>query len=353
MKPGWTGHWALPRSPSSTSLEDVRRTLVGLSCGGLGPAQLARLLDAGLAEAQLRRNPGPGLTLLRRSGARALTCYDDEYPESLCHISAPPPLLYVRGLPLREPFVAIVGSRVCTSGARRFARRLAGVLAESGFCVVSGLARGIDVAAHEGALESGRTVAVLGTGIDQVYPTEHRRVAERISNSGALISEFPPGTGPRAWHFPARNRIVSGMSIAVIVVEASISSGALITASFAAEQGREIFACTTGPENPAGAGVRELLRDGARLVVDPYDTAQELIELARDQGLTLPPRRSPAPKPNGPGSAVYDAISESTTVDEIVSLTGLPPGTVAGVLTELELDGFVTAEDGRRYSRLK
>ncbi|HVE92967.1 MAG TPA: DNA-processing protein DprA, partial [Actinomycetota bacterium] len=187
------------------------------------------------------------------------------------------------------------------------------------------------------------------------YPSEHAALSEWVASNGALVGEFAPGTGPRQWHFPARNRIVSGLSIAVVVVEAGLSSGALITAGFAIDQGREVFACITAPENPSGAGVRELLRDGARLVVDPDDTTHELLDLARAQGYTLPGPEDAAPAARidltGDAALVYGAVAEQTTVDEVVSITGLNASRASVVLATLELEGLVCDDGGGRWRR--
>lgn len=360
--PGWTGDWQLPEVLSRPVTERERGALVAMSCGGAGPARLAKALaDArSVAEATVRFSDGwrRALAHLGRLGARAIVPSDDEYPARLREIAAPPPLLFVRGSPLHElePVLAIVGARACTSGAKRFARRLGEELAAAGFTVCSGLARGIDGAAHDGALSTGRTIAVLGTGIDVCYPSEHRELAERMARSGALVTEFPPGIGPRAWHFPARNRIISGASLALIVVEAGIGSGALITAQFALDQGREVFACITGPENPAGAGVREMIKDSARVIVDVDQAVEDMLAVARAAGFEVSGDRirrgaEEPDEPAGQAGAVFAVVAEGTTVEEVVRATCLDAGRVAALLGELELDGRVVAEGGGRWRR--
>ncbi|MGH2760380.1 MAG: DNA-processing protein DprA, partial [Actinomycetota bacterium] len=354
--PGWTGDWAMPELLRRPLTAAERGGLVALSGAGMGPGQLARAL------ARARRmdhvlgdfldQSRAALRLLSRQGARAVVPSDDEYPDELGAIDAPPPLLYVRGGRLDElrPAVAIVGARACTAGAARFARRLGSSFAAAGFVVVSGLARGIDAAAHEGALEAGRTVAVLGTGIDVCYPSEHADLASRIAADGALVTEFPPGVGPRAWHFPARNRIISGLSLALVIVEAGTTSGALITAGFALDQGREVFACTTGPENPAGAGVRELLKDGAQLIVDAEQAVEVVTGLAVAQEFTFGRPTPPVERVlalDAELGRIYDAITEECTVDEVAANASLPPARVASGLAELELDGLVAVSSGR------
>jgi DNA processing protein len=256
----WTGEWSVPAVLQRPVTDRERAALVSMSFSGFGPKRLVTVLaDAdGIEEhaaggAKVWREAP---LLLRRLGLRALVPSDAEYSVELGAIDAAPLLLFVRGARLDElrPMVAVVGARACTSGAARFARRLGEAFASAGFTVVSGLARGIDAAAHRGALDAGHTVAVLGSGIDVCYPPEHRGLLEEVVANGAIVSEFPPGVGPRAWHFPARNRIISGLSCAVVVVEAGVRSGALITAGFGLDQGRHVLACITGPENPAGAG---------------------------------------------------------------------------------------------------
>jgi DNA processing protein len=339
-----------------------RHALVALSIGGLGPGALARRLWADgsvrkvLGSATSSPSPSVAMRILARAGVRPVVPADAEYPEFLLEIDAPPPILFVRGGRLDElaPCVAVVGARVCTGGGARFAIELAASFARAGFTVVSGLARGVDGAAHRGALEEGATIAVLGTGLDHIYPREHASLAKRIESSGALVSEFPPGVSPRSWHFVARNRIISGLALATVVVEAGSSSGALITAGFALEQGREVYACTVAPRTPSGAGVRELLRDGAHLVVDIADTTRELADLAREHGYITDPRErvvARVAKLDGERKLVFDAILEETPADDIVARTGMRPGRVAAVLSGLELDGLVESERGGNWRR--
>lgn len=355
--PGWTGDWPLPDLLRRPLTERERGGLVALSREGMGPGQLAKALVAArrfddvLGDFASRwRN---SLRALERIGARAVVPSDAEYPATLAAIDAPSPLLFVRGerLDALRPGVAIVGARACTKGAARFAERLGASFAAVGFVVVSGLARGIDAAAHHGALQAGRSIAVLGTGIDVCYPAEHADLAAQlVSDGGALVTEFPPGVGPRAWHFPARNRIISGLSMALVIVEAGTTSGALITAGFALDQGREVFACTTGPENPAGAGVRALLRDGAQLIVDPEQAVEVVTDLLSDQDFVFG-------RPTTPGERaidlpaelrhIYDAVTEDCTIDEVAANAALPPTRVSAVLAELELDGLLIGEGGR------
>jgi DNA processing protein len=353
--PGWTGHWDLPELLCRPLSERERGALVALSFEGMGPKKLATALGGAENWDAVFGNPTAARRALRelvRKCARAVVPSDPEYPEELASIDAPPPLLYVRGDSLGDsrPAVAIVGARACTTGAARFAERLGASLAAAGFVVVSGLARGIDAAAHLGALQSGRTIAVLGTGIDVSYPPEHDELILHIARRGAVVTEFPPGVGPRAWHFPARNRIIAALSLAVIVVEAGLRSGALITAGFALDQGREVYACTTGPENPAGAGTRELLKDGAGLIIDAEQAVEVVSDLVAGQGFAsgkLVPRGERALDLPGELRRIYDAVTEDCTVDDVAANANLAPGRVASGMAELELEGLVVTSAGR------
>jgi DNA processing protein len=361
--PGWTGTWELPDVLRAPPTDDERRMLVELACAGVGPGRIVRELElTGSIERARDRIRAPhdartAIGMLERTGARALTPADEEYPAVLREISAPPPLMFVRGQRLDTllPCVAVVGCRAPTGGGARFAHRLAARLTEAGFTVVSGLARGIDAAAHEGALEAGSTVAVLGTGIDRVYPPEHASLADWIVTSGCVVSEFAPGTGPRAWHFPARNRLIAGLAMATIVVEAGERSGALITADLAVDQGREVMACIVSPTSSAGAGVRKMLRDGAPMVIDPDHALEHLVPLALAQGFTAHRPDQMAERTvtelDGEAKLVYDAVSEGTTPDEVVAATGLGIGRVMALLSELEVKGVVCEEGPDRYTR--
>ena len=358
---GWSGHWTIPRLLTKPVTEAERAVIVSLAVVGFGPKRLVDALDRVDSIEDLsgddRTHTRAALKELERLGARAIVPSDEEYPDELAAIDAAPPVLFVRGDRLNElrPMVAIIGARACTSGAARFAERLGEAFAIAGFSVVSGLARGIDGAAHRGALDAGKTVAVFGTGIDVCYPAEHRELAERIATSGALISEFAPTVGPRRWHFPSRNRIISGLSCALVVVEAGLGSGALITVGFALDQGRQVLACTTGPENPAGAGVRAMLRDGAELVVDVEQAVDSVCDvLGRQRYAFGRPRSTEDPETllTGDARTVFKAVLEASTIDQIVRDSGLTASSVSTILTELELDGFVFADRGR-WSRAR
>jgi DNA processing protein len=267
------------------------------------------------------------------------------YPALLAELHDPPPRLYLRGGPpelLARPSVAVVGARSCSSYGAQVARDLARELGAAGVVVVSGLARGVDGEAHRGALAGGGlTVAVLGCGIDRDYPRAHSELARRIADSGAIVSEYPPGTEPSPWRFPARNRIVAGLARATVVVEARERSGALITADFALELGREVFAVPGEITSALSAGTNDLIRQGATPLLSADDVLDAL-------GLERPPPPPRAPDSLSAGArAALGRLSESTaSLDELARASGLGSSAVAVALTELELAGLVTVADG-------
>jgi DNA processing protein len=296
---------------------------------------------------------------LRLVGAVAVPFGSASYPPALGNLSDPAPLLLVRGevAALAGPSVAIVGSRAATAYGRAVARRLAADLAAEGLVVVSGLALGIDAEAHRGALEAGgRTVAFLACGPDLVYPRIHRQLAEEIARRGALVSEFPPGTPPRPPHFPLRNRLISGVSSVVVVVEARDRSGSLITARHAADQGRDVYAVPGPISAPTSAGPNRLIRDGAGIVLG----AAELLEELRRSG-ALPGR--PAPRRGALGRSREGAhrrfdgergrilealLHEPSTRDQLARRLERAPEQLAFDLLELEMEGSVAEDrDGR------
>jgi DNA processing protein len=283
------------------------------------------------------------------------------YPPRLVESHAAPALLYVQGdaALLGSAQLAMVGSRSPTQGGRRTAREFAGYLAQAGLTITSGLALGIDAASHEGALAAqGRTIAVLGSGLDQVYPPQHRALAARIAAQGALISEFPPGTPPLRQNFPLRNRIIAALAVGTLVVEAARGSGSLITAQRAIELGREVFAIPGPIHNPLARGCHALIRQGAKLVENAQDVLSELnFSLPQQLVMSLSGNRGDAP----PGVLVLDkeykilldALGfEPTGVDSLVERTGLPSQSVASMLLILELEGAVELQSGGRYLRL-
>lgn len=363
---------------------------------GLGPKRLARLETrlASLGDwesAPARELEAAGLDrkqigVLRKPDAAAMQqCLDwldhdrhflvnrDDplYPPLLRRIDDPPVALFLVGNPdnLVRPQVAIVGSRNATPGGLQHARSFAATLARAGFTVTSGLAAGIDGTAHQGCLDAGgRTIAVAGTGLDRVYPARHRELARNISREGAIVSSFPPGVGPLPGNFPARNRIISGMSLGVLVIEAGVRSGSLITARLASEQGREVFAVPGSVHNPLSRGCHRLIRDGARLVETADEVAEDLAPLARDlageiENLLAPEQSNrvstldesdnpPHIKQDASYRQLLDAVGfDPTPVDEIIERSQLTPATVSSMLLMLELDGHVSAHAGGRYSR--
>ena len=290
----------------------------------------------------------------RAAGIKMIPFSDAAYPASLRAIADPPPLLYVKG-ELRDNdsrAIAIVGSRSASDYGRRIARDLARGLASFGFTVVSGMARGIDGMAHESALQAGgRTLAVLGSGVDHAYPPEHEMLYRRISESGAVISELPMGARPIAFNFPARNRLISGLSLGVVVVEATEKSGSLITASLAAEQGREVFAVPGEAGASRSRGSHRLIRQGAKLVETVEDIIEEIAPQLSRRGDAAPASARSLPENSGPAARqIFALLKESSLqVDQVIEQTGLPAPQVLQVLLDLELQGFVCQTPGKIY----
>jgi DNA processing protein len=297
------------------------------------------------------------LAWLERSGARILFITDPAYPPLLKQIAGPPAALYVLGSveALATPQLAMVGSRSPTPGGVRTAREFAAFFARAGLTVTSGLAVGIDAASHEGALRvAGLTVGVCATGLDRVYPREHAALAARIAAHGALLSEFPPGTAPLRQHFPRRNRILSGLTLGTLVIEAARHSGSLITARLAAEAGREVFAIPGSIHSPLSRGCHQLIKDGAKLVEEAADVLAELKISFSKEPLTTS-LRAPAEPPalDKEYEMLLDAVGfEPVTIDALVARTRLAPGSVASMLLILELQGRVAALPGGRFGRM-
>jgi len=302
------------------------------------------------------------LMAAERAGARLLCSPEPDFPPLLAAVDGSPPCLYVKGFPhlFARPAVAMVGARNASVGGRQFARKTAMELGRAGLVVVSGLARGLDTAAHEGALETG-TVAVLAGGVDVIYPPENDALYHRITQSGAVVSEMPPGTEPQARHFPRRNRIISGMSRAVVVVEATARSGSLITARLAGEQGREVFAVPGSPLDARAAGPNLLIRDGAVLVRSANDILDELQGLLRQPFrenrtpafMAAPPREPAESELAAARRTVTESLgSAPVTVDEIIRQCQLSPSVVSMILLELELAGRLERHPGNRVSLL-
>lgn len=346
---------------------------------GIGPARLRALLDcfgsvesawrapvaelqragldrrslANLLEARKNVDLAAELDHVREAGVTLLTWDDQEYPERLKTIYDPPPTLYVLGelSPRDEWSVALVGTRRASVYGKEVARVLATELARAGVTVISGLARGIDEQAHRAALAAGgRTIAVLGSGLDVIYPYDNRRLAEEIAGSGAVVSEYALGTQPEASNFPPRNRIISALSRGVVVVEAGEQSGALITADFAAEQGRDVFAVPGNIFQRGSVGSNRLIRDGAQPILDASDLLEAL-------NLRAAPEQHQTQQlfPTDPVEAeMLDHLSEVPThVDEVSRATGLPIATVTSTLAVMELKGLVRHVAGMSYLRAR
>ncbi len=279
-----------------------------------------------------------------------LTPGEAHFPAGLLQTADPPLLLYAQGqlATLGKPAVAVVGSRNPTPQGLANARAFAAALGQAGYAVVSGLALGIDAAAHEGALTApAGTVAVVGTGLDRVYPARHRELAHRIAAKGVLLSEFAPGTPPLPEHFPLRNRIIAGISLGTVVVEAALQSGSLITARLALEAGREVFAVPGSIHAPQSKGCHALLKQGAKLVETAQDIIEELHGGAVQTALPLSSQEATAPDP------LLDALGhDPVTIDALISRTGWPAAELSARLMTLELDGQVARLPGGLYQRL-
>ena len=314
-----------------------------LGAAGLGPS-----LVQSICEVRQRIDLDEEMARLAAGDIRAVSWEDAEYPRRLAEIEAPPPLLYVRGglTPKDDLAVAVVGTRRPSAYGAQVAQDVAATLAAGGVTVISGLARGIDGIAHQTALEcGGRTIAVLGSGMDRVYPPEHRRLAQEICAQGALVTEYPLGRAPEPGNFPARNRVISGLSLAVVVAEAGATSGALITADFAADQGREVFAVPGGIYSRTCGGTNQLIANGAR----PLLAAGDLLE-ALNLELTVRAGAAEASPASEGEQRVLRALSgEPVHVDEISRACELPVSVVASCLTLLELRGRVRSVGGMRY----
>jgi DNA processing protein len=285
---------------------------------------------------------------------RLVTWQDESYPEALRHIYDPPLFLFVLGtLEERDALaVAIVGSRASSPYGRQMTAGISGGLARAGLTIVSGLARGIDATAHAAALAAGgRTIAVLGCGIDLVYPSEHHQLQMRIAKNGAVVSEFPPGTPPDGENFPSRNRIISGLSLGTVVVEATEKSGSLITAEHALEQGREVFA-VPGPVGARSRGPHQLIRQGATLVEGAADVLREIGPYLRQEPRLVSHSAAPPPL-DGIEQRVFASLDDGPVhIDDLMLRTGLAAASVLQVLLSLELRGLVQQLPGKRFSRL-
>ncbi|MCC7358461.1 MAG: DNA-protecting protein DprA [Anaerolineales bacterium] len=342
---------------------------------GIGPVKVRRLLDhfgdleaawnaplAALAAAGLDRRSLENLQAVRgsgkldaalrevdRLGVQTLTWDDADYPRNLREIAQPPPVLYVKGAlaPADEWAVAVVGTRHGTPYGREAARELSAGLAAAGVAVVSGLARGVDAIAHKAALDAGgRTLAVLGSGIDLLYPPEHAGLAEAVARQGAVISDYALGTPPDAVNFPPRNRIISGLSKGVLVVEAGEGSGALITSDFAAEQGRDVFAVPGSIFQRSAVGSNRLIQQGAKLVHSVSDVLEELNLVAVNEHKAA---RAVLPADTTEQSLLACLSGDPVHIDEIGAQAGLPISQVSGALALMELKGLVRHVGNMHY----
>ncbi|HEX5725523.1 MAG TPA: DNA-processing protein DprA [Longimicrobiaceae bacterium] len=328
---------------------------------GFGPESVRRVMEAGspagLSRAKL------AVEALEQAGAVALTPDDEAYPASFRALADPPFLLFAAGKLelLAAPGLAVVGTRTPTDYGRRAAALLAAELARAGYAVVSGMARGIDAAAHAAALDAGGgTVGVLGHGIDLVYPPENRRLFARVREQGLLLSELPPGEPPAAGNFPRRNRLIAALSRGVLVVEMGEKSGALHTVTYALEQGKEVFSVPGPIGSPASAGTNQLLKEGARLVT----SAQDILEELHGVGTGAVPRPTAAQVPAFPLAAAPDdlapdeaqvlsvlGLDEPQHVDELSAKTGLAPSNVLAALLGLELRDLAEQRPGKLFVR--
>jgi DNA processing protein len=295
------------------------------------------------------------LSLLEKVGGKIVTLKDDAYPKHLKDIYDPPPLLYVRG-ELRgedELAIAIVGSRKTSPYGRWFTEKIGQDLACHGVTIVSGMARGIDSVAHKGALQGGgRTIAVLGCGIDVIYPSENRDLFYQIVEHGAVLSEFPMGSPPEGGHFPKRNRIISGLSIGVVIVQASTGSGSLITAGYALEQGREVFAVPGNVGAEGSRGTNQLIKEGAKLVESSEDILEEILPQWRREGETVQKAEPPGPDLTEEEKVLYELLGETPYhIDAIIRESRLDPGKVSSLLLNLELKGLISQWPGKCFSR--
>lgn len=324
----------------------------------IGPKATERLLETATSEAVEAAQAWASLP-----DQHIVTLADADYPAPLLELPDPPTLLYVRGsrnllgkisATGASSAIAVVGSRNATGQGEANAHAFAGALAEAGFCIVSGLALGIDAAAHRGALAAkGDTIAVIGTGADRLYPARNRDLATEIAAHGAIISEFPLGTPAAAANFPRRNRLISGLSQGVLVVEAAVESGSLITARLAGEQGREVFAIPGSIHSPQSRGCHRLIRQGAKLVETAEDILEELSPHQRGACRKATAHHDTSSGESGDvarvlGSAGYDPV----TIDELAARSGLTADTLSVILLQLELDGHIATLPGGRYQRL-
>ena len=350
----WVGFNLIP------GIGQKRFSLIESYFGDLGMAWQASAdelrsagLDAKSVEAILALRPrislDDELEKLERYKVKVITRNDPAYPPRLKETYEPPPLLYVRGslIPEDEWAIAVVGTRRASVYGRQVTEEIAADLARNKITVISGLAKGVDSAAHRAALEAGgRTLAIAGCGLDMVYPSDHVTLARQIMEHGALISEFPLGTRPKPEHFPQRNRIMSGMSLGVLVVEAGETSGALITARWALEQDREVFAVPGSIFSPHSRGANRLIQEGAKLVRNCADILEELNLTMAVQQLEM---KEIVPTTDTEAQVLRYLSKEATHIDDLCRHSGLPIAAVSSTLTMLELKGLAKQAEGMNY----
>ena len=321
-----------------------------LQIEGLGE-KVAREIQKGPVEKKVEKE----LYLLKEVGGKIMTIKDESYPKRLKEIYDPPPLLYIRG-DLKEEdelAVAIVGSRKTTPYGRWITEKMGQELARHGITIVSGMARGIDSHAHWGALSGGgRTIAVLGSGVDMVYPPENRNLYKRIIDQGAVVSEFPMSSPPEGGHFPKRNRIISGLSIGVVVVQAGMESGSLITANYALEQGREVFAVPGNVGSESSRGTHQLIKDGAKLVESSEDILEEVLPQWRRERETPQEVERPGWDLAEEEKVLYEQLGETPLhIDVLIRESQFDPGKVSSLLLNLELKGLISQWPGKCFTK--
>ena len=354
----WIG-FNLVRGIGAVRFQQILSFFGDLSLAWNAPAEAFR--EAGLPERALsnflRLREETDLDVLvdsiHKKDVQVLTLLDEAYPKLLKQIDQAPPVLYIRGtlLPADDFAVAMVGTRRISAYGQQITRDTSLYLAGHGLTIVSGLARGVDALAHQSALQAGgRTIAVLGSGADVIYPPEHRQLAEAIIENGAIISDYPLGTQPEGVNFPPRNRIISGLSLATVVVEAGERSGALITADFAVEQGRDVFAVPGNILSPASKGTNRLIQKGAYALVSPQDVL-DLLELS--QVVEYQAARQALPADTTEAKILQSMGYEPVHVDEICNAVGLAVEKVTAALTMMELKGLVQHVGGMRYAAIR
>lgn len=325
-----------PKSVFSASYSQLRQIV---------PDAIAEKINAGPDETSAEDT----LIWLQNEQNHVLTLADAEYPQSLLEIADPPPILYAKGNLhwLNTAGIAVVGSRNSSPQGEKNAEDFSQALARHGYTIISGMALGVDGAAHRGALKAnGATIAVVGTGLDIVYPARHRELAHQIAERGLILSEFPLGTPSKAQNFPRRNRIISGLSLGCLVVEANVQSGSLITARLAAEQGREVFAIPGSIHSPVSKGCHQLIKQGAKLVDDIQDIVDELGIISRENNF-------PESKKSLESNPLLDSMGfEPVTIEALLERSGLTSENLSAMLLMLELESKVASLPGGRYQRL-